>query len=169
MATMRSYYGADVKRVYYLSMEFLTGRLLLNSLLNLDIESVCREALADLGLKLETLQEIEQDPGLGNGGLGRLAACLLYSMATQSLPGYGYGIRYEYGMFKQRIEQGSQVEQPDNWLREGNPWEFARPEVLFPVKFGGRVVQDTDEHGRLRFRWVDTHNVMAMAYDTPVP
>jgi len=102
MATMRSYYGADVKRVYYLSMEFLTGRLLLNSLLNLEIEGACRDALADLGLKLEELQEIEQDPGLGNGGLGRLAACLLDSMATQSLPGYGYGIRYEYGMFKQR-------------------------------------------------------------------
>ncbi len=169
METMRSYYRSDAKRVYYLSMEFLTGRLLANSLLNLGILEECRQALADLGLDLEQVREIEQDPGLGNGGLGRLAACFLDSLATLSLPGYGYGIRYEYGMFTQRIERGRQVEHPEMWLRYGNPWEFPRPEALFPVKFGGRVVQFTDDKGHSQFHWVDTEDVMAMAFDTPVP
>jgi starch phosphorylase len=169
MATMRTYYRSDAKRVYYFSMEFLTGRLLSNSLINLGCDTSCREALADLDLSLEDITEIEQDAALGNGGLGRLAACFLDSMATLSLPGYGYGIRYEYGMFHQRIEGGCQIEHPDNWLRAGNPWEFERPEVLFPVKFGGNVVQFTDELGVPRFHWVDTDDVMAMAYDTPVP
>ena len=140
METMRSYYRSDAKRVYYLSLEFLTGRLLSNSLLNMGFYEECREALSDLELRLDDLREIEADAALGNGGLGRLAACFLDSMATLSLPGYGYGIRYEYGMFHQQIEHGWQVEHPDNWLRYGNPWEFPRPEVLFPVKFGGRVV-----------------------------
>jgi len=169
METMRSYYESDVKRVYYLSLEFLTGRLLSNSLLNMGFYDECREALADMELDIEHIRELESDAGLGNGGLGRLAACFLDSMATLSLPGYGYGIRYEYGMFNQRIEHGNQVEHPDNWLRYGNPWEFPRPEVLFTVKFGGRVVQFKDEHGETHFHWVDTEDVMAMAYDTPVP
>ena len=169
METMRSYYHSDVKRVYYLSLEFLTGRLLTNSVMNMGIYDDCREALSDLELDLDTLCEIEEDAGLGNGGLGRLAACFLDSMATLSLPGYGYGIRYEYGMFRQRIDHGNQVEQPDNWLRYGDPWEFPRPEVLFPVKFGGHVIGVKDEQGRSRFHWVDTEDVMAMAYDTPVP
>ncbi|OFV91440.1 MAG: glycogen phosphorylase [Acidobacteria bacterium RIFCSPLOWO2_02_FULL_64_15] len=169
METTQSYYRADAKRVYYLSLEFLTGRLLSNSLLNLGFHQECREALSDLELDIDKVCELEQDAALGNGGLGRLAACFLDSMATLSLPGYGYGIRYEYGMFRQRIEQGYQIEHPDNWLRYGNPWEFARPEVLFPVKFGGHVQQSTDEQGRLRFHWVGTEDVMAMAYDTPVP
>ena len=169
METMRSYYRADAKRVYYFSLEFLTGRLLSNSLINLGCEDACRAALGDIDLRLADIEEIEQDAALGNGGLGRLAACYLDAMATLSLPGYGYGIRYEYGMFQQRIEHGAQVELPDNWLREGNPWEFARPEVLFPVKFGGRVVQFTDEHSNPRFHWVETDDVMAQAYDTPVP
>ncbi len=169
METMRSYYRSDTKRVYYLSMEFLTGRLLSNSLLNMGSYDACREALSDLDLDYEAVSEMEQDAALGNGGLGRLAACFLDSMATLSLPGYGYGIRYEYGMFSQRIEHGQQVEHPDNWLRYGNPWEFPRPEVLFPVKFGGHVVEFTDEHGHSRFHWVDTEDVMAMAFDTPVP
>ncbi|HVC21389.1 MAG TPA: glycogen/starch/alpha-glucan phosphorylase [Vicinamibacterales bacterium] len=169
METMRSYYRSDAKRVYYLSMEFLTGRLLSNSLLNMGFLGECREALASLGLDLERIGDVEQDAALGNGGLGRLAACFLDSMATLSLPGYGYGIRYEYGMFKQRIEQGCQMEHPDNWLRYGNPWEFPRPEVLFPVKFGGRVVEFRDEQGESRAHWVDTEDVMAMAFDTPVP
>jgi glycogen phosphorylase len=169
METMRSYYRSDAKRVYYLSMEFLTGRLLSNSLLNMGFYEECREALSDLERDMEALLEIEEDAALGNGGLGRLAACFLDSMATLSLPGYGYGIRYEYGMFKQQIEQGWQVEHPDNWLRYGNPWEFPRPEVLFPVKFGGRVVQVTDESGNTRFHRVGTTDVMAMAFDTPVP
>ena len=169
METMRSYYRADAKRVYYFSLEFLTGRLLSNSLINLGCEEACRAALGDIDLRLDEIAEIEQDAALGNGGLGRLAACFLDAMATLSLPGYGYGIRYEYGMFQQRIEHGAQVERPDNWLREGNPWEFARPEVLFPVKFGGRVVQFTDETGESHFHWVDADEVMAQAYDTPVP
>ncbi len=169
METMRSYYRSDAKRVYYLSMEFLTGRLLANSLLNMGFYDECREALADLELDIDRIRELEADAALGNGGLGRLAACFLDSMATLRLPGYGYGIRYEYGMFNQRIENGYQVEHPDNWLRYGNPWEFPRPEVLFPVKFGGRVVQFKDEQGHARFHWVDTEDVMAMAYDTPVP
>ncbi len=169
METMRSYYRTDAKRVYYFSLEFLTGRLLANGLINLGCEDACREALRNLNLDLSQIEEIEQDAALGNGGLGRLAACFLDAMATLSLPGYGYGIRYEYGMFQQRIEHGAQVERPDNWLRDGNPWEFARPEVLFPVKFGGRVVQFTDERGDERFHWVDTEEVMAQAFDTPVP
>jgi starch phosphorylase len=169
MDTMRSYYRADAKRVYYLSMEFLTGRALSNGLLNMGCYEECREALSDLELSFDEIREIESDAGLGNGGLGRLAACFLDSMATLSLPAYGYGIRYEYGMFKQSLEQGYQVERPDNWLRYGNPWEFPRPEVLFPVKFGGRVVEFTDEKGETEVHWVDTEDVMAMAFDTPVP
>jgi starch phosphorylase len=169
METMRSYYASDAKRVYYFSMEFLTGRLLSNSLHNMGFYDACREALLDLDLDIGRIRELEQEAALGNGGLGRLAACFLDSMATLRLPGYGYGIRYEYGMFNQRIENGVQVEHPDNWLRYGNPWEFPRPEVIFPVKFGGRVVQVKDELGRTRFHWVDTEDVMAMAYDTPVP
>jgi starch phosphorylase len=169
METMRSYYRSDAKRIYYFSMEYLTGRLLSNSLLNMGVYDQCREALSDLELDFDRIRELEHDAALGNGGLGRLAACFLDSMATLGLPGYGYGIRYEYGMFHQRIEHGFQVESPDNWLRDGNPWEFARPEVIFPVKFGGRVVEFTDEHGVPRFHWVDTEDVLAMAFDTPVP
>jgi starch phosphorylase len=169
MQTMRSYYVADAKRVYYLSMEFLMGRTLMNSLLNLAIEQPCRDALQQHGVDLQQVREMEPDAALGNGGLGRLAACFLDSMATLNLPGYGYGIRYEYGMFSQHIEAGKQVEHPDNWLRYGNPWEFPRPEVLFQVQFGGRVVEYSDEHGELRHHWVDTDDVMAMAYDSPIP
>ncbi|OGK84585.1 MAG: glycogen phosphorylase [Candidatus Rokubacteria bacterium GWC2_70_16] len=169
METMRSYYRRDAKRVYYLSMEFLMGRTLMNSLLNLGFAEECRQALAEIGLDLQQVREIEHEAALGNGGLGRLAACFLDSMATLDLPGYGYGIRYEYGMFAQRIEDGRQVEHPDNWLRYGNPWEFPRPEVLYPVKFHGRVLQYADAEGVLRHQWVDTDDVMAMAYDTPIP
>ncbi len=169
METQRSYYYADTKRVYYLSLEFLMGRTLINSLLNMRIHEPVRQALMEIGLDLEVLRETEDEAGLGNGGLGRLAACFLDAMATLGLPGVGYGIRYEYGMFRQRIEGGGQVEQPDNWLRYGNPWEFPRPEVLYPVHFHGRVMRFTDERGRSRHHWVDTEQVMAMAYDTPIP
>ena len=169
METMRSYYTAAAKRVYYLSLEFLTGRLLSSSLVNMGFYQACREALADLDLDINRIEDMENDQALGNGGLGRLAACFLDSMATLNLPGYGYGIRYEYGMFTQQIEHGCQVEHPDNWLRFGNPWEFPRPEVLYPVKFGGRVVQYRDERGNQRYNWVETEDVMAMAFDTPVP
>ena len=169
METMRRYYDEDAKRIYYFSMEFLMGRTLMNSLHNLGFDQQYRKALSDLGVDLDKVREIEQDAALGNGGLGRLAACFLDSMATLELPGYGYGIRYEYGMFAQRIENGRQIEHPDNWLRYGNPWEFARPEVLYQVKFHGRVVQYKDEHGVERHHWIDSDDVMAMAFDTPIP
>jgi starch phosphorylase len=169
METMRSYYINDAKRVYYFSLEFLMGRTLMNSVHNLGFDQQFREACNDLGIDLDKVREIEPDAALGNGGLGRLAACFLDSMATLSLPGYGYGIRYEYGMFAQRIEDGRQVEHPDNWLRYGNPWEFPRAEVLHQVKFHGRVVQYEDENGIARYHWIDTDDVMAMAFDTPIP
>jgi len=169
METMRTYYRQDAKRVYYMSLEFLIGRTLTNSLLNMGIHDAFREALVEIGVDMEVLHDQEPDAALGNGGLGRLAACFLDSMATLGIPGYGYGIRYEYGMFNQRIENGFQVEHPDNWLRYGNPWEFPRPEVLYPVKFNGRVVDYRDENGQRRYHWIDTEQVMAMAYDTPIP
>jgi starch phosphorylase len=169
METMRTYYRVRTKRVYYLSLEFLMGRTLTNSLINMGFADQFAEAVRDLDLDLETIRELEPDAALGNGGLGRLAACFLDSMATLGLPGYGYGIRYEYGMFTQRIENGYQVEHPENWLRYGNPWEFPRPEVLYPVKFHGRVVEYPDDRGRKRYHWVGTDDVMAMAYDTPIP
>ena len=169
METMRSYYREDAKRVYYLSMEFLMGRALTNSLLNLGCEAEFREAVQGLELDYRAIREIENDAALGNGGLGRLAACFLDSMATLGIPAYGYGIRYEYGMFTQKIENDCQVEHPDNWLRYGNPWEFPRPEVLYPVKFNGRVLSHVDEDGRTRYHWVETDDVMAMAHDMPIP
>ncbi|MCW8972551.1 MAG: glycogen/starch/alpha-glucan phosphorylase [Gammaproteobacteria bacterium] len=169
METMRSYYNTDTKRVYYLSMEFLIGRTLLNSILNLGFYEEAKTVLQELGMDIEEIADLEFDAALGNGGLGRLAACFLDSLATLRLPGYGYGIRYEYGMFRQAIENGAQVEHPDNWLRYGNPWEFARPEVLFPVKFFGQVVEYRGDDGHVRHHWVDTEEVMAMAYDTPIP
>ena len=169
MATMRRYYRKDTKRVYYLSMEFLIGRSLMNGILNIGFADEVRQACIATGIDMDKVKEMEFDAALGNGGLGRLAACFLDSMATIGLPGYGMGIRYEYGMFNQQIEDGWQVEHPDNWLRYGNPWEFARPEVLYPVKFHGQVVKNKDKHGNFRSHWIETDEVMAMAYDTPVP
>lgn len=167
--TLRKTYREDAKRIYYLSMEYLVGRTLTNTMLNLHVEEEIRKILLEMGLSQEKIAELEPDAALGNGGLGRLAACFLDSMATLDLPGFGYGIRYEFGMFTQRIEGGRQVEHPDNWLRYGNPWEFPRPELLYPVRFYGRVVSYQDENGQTRYSWVDTRDVMAMAYDTPVP
>ncbi len=167
--TMQRYYEQDAKRTYYLSLEFLMGRTLSNAMLNLGIDEECKAALYELGQEFEAVAENEADAALGNGGLGRLAACFLDSMATLDLPCYGYGIRYEYGMFHQSIENGAQMEHPDNWLRYGNPWEFPRPELLYRVHFGGNVVEYKHEDGMLRHHWVDTDDVMAMAYDTPVP
>jgi glycogen phosphorylase len=167
--TQQSYYDNDVKRVYYLSMEFLVGRTLGNALINLGLYKNTHKALKNLGYDLEELREIEWDAGLGNGGLGRLAACFLDSMATLAYPGYGYGIRYEYGIFHQKIKDGYQTELPDNWLRYGNPWEISRPEYLFPVHFYGKVASFKDISGIERHEWVDTDEVMAMAFDTPVP
>ncbi len=168
MDTTRSYYHEDAKRVYYLSLEFLIGRLLTNSLSNLGIIEECRQALDRLGLSMDDVTNSEPDAALGNGGLGRLAACFLDSMASQGLPGYGYGIRYEFGLFEQRFEHGWQVEYPEQWLQFGNPWEFARPEVLYPVQFYGRVEEFRDSVGERAYRWVDADRVLAMAYDTPV-
>src|SRR5688572_656348 len=167
--TQDTYYRQDVKRVYYLSLEFLLGRLLKSSIVNLCAEEQFAEAMRRIGFDLDQLAERENDAGLGNGGLGRLAACFLDSASTLGLPFYGYGIRYEYGIFRQNLRDGNQFEAPDNWLRYGNPWEVARPDVLFPVKYYGRVEHYTDEEGRGRMRWVDTHDIYAMAYDLAVP
>ncbi len=169
METMRHYYEHDAKRVYYLSMEFLIGRSLTNNLLNTGMMDACRAALATLGLDYERLVAQEAEAALGNGGLGRLAACILDGMATLGLPGYGFGIRYEYGMFYQKIEKGFQIEHLEHWLRYGNPWEFPRVERLYPVRFGGSVVEYRERDGRLRHDWQPAEQVMAMAYDTPIP
>jgi starch phosphorylase len=169
METQRSYYKHDAKRVYYLSMEFLIGRSMINSLLNMDILDACSKALHRLGIELERLRSLEHDAALGNGGLGRLAACFLDSMASLNIPGYGYGIRFEYGMFRQKIDNGCQVELPENWLVHDNPWEFPRPEVSYRVHFGGRVMEYQDASGRRHFDWIDGDVVIAQAYDTPIP
>ncbi|MGD8587765.1 MAG: glycogen/starch/alpha-glucan family phosphorylase, partial [Chromatiales bacterium] len=169
METQRSYYRHDSKRVYYLSMEFLIGRTLINSLINMNIHDACSEALHKLGIELEALRNLEHDAALGNGGLGRLAACFLDSMATLNIPGTGYGIRYEYGMFRQKIEDNQQVELPENWLTHGNPWEFPRPEVSYKIRFGGRVMEYQGADGNRHFDWIEGDVVIAQAYDTPIP
>jgi len=157
------------KVVYYLSLEFLMGRLLEDGLFNLGIQDETREALTGLGIELEQVLEQEPDAGLGNGGLGRLAACFLDSMATLGIAGMGYGIRYDYGIFRQDIVGGMQQEAPDHWLEYGNPWEIARPERACKVRFGGRVIQYTGASGRTVHEWVDTQDVVALPYDTPIP
>uniref|UniRef100_A0ABM5FC60 Alpha-1,4 glucan phosphorylase n=1 Tax=Pogona vitticeps TaxID=103695 RepID=A0ABM5FC60_9SAUR len=162
--TQQYYYERDPKRIYYLSLEFYMGRTLQNTMINLGLQNACDEAIYQLGLDIEELEEIEEDAGLGNGGLGRLAACFLDSMATLGLAAYGYGIRYEYGIFNQKIREGWQVEEADDWLRHGNPWEKARPEYMLPIHFYGRV-----EHTQTGVRWVDTQVVLALPYDTPIP
>ncbi len=167
--TQQTYYQEDAKRVYYLSMEYLMGRALHNAIINLGYMEIYKEAMDTLGLSLEELEDLEADAGLGNGGLGRLAACFLDSMATLGLPAHGYGLRYDYGIFRQDIRGGRQVEEADDWLRFPNPWEFPRPEYLLKVSFGGRVEEYRDAKGEPRSRWVDTSDVLAMAYDTPVP
>jgi starch phosphorylase len=168
VATQQRYYIKDVKRVYYLSAEFLMGRALLNNLINLGLLDVIREAMKMMGLQLSDLLEQEVDAGLGNGGLGRLAACFLDSLATLDIAGYGYGIRYEFGMFDQLIKDGAQIEQPDEWLRFGNPWELARPEYPVEVKFGGHVEEHFDPHGHLKARWANAEKVIGLPYDTPI-
>jgi glycogen phosphorylase len=167
--TQDAYYEHDAKRVYYLSLEFLMGRTLGNSLINLGLLEECKKAASNLGYDFETLREAEWDAGLGNGGLGRLAACFLDSLATLELPSYGYGLRYDYGIFHQRIVDGAQVETPDGWLRYGNPWEIARTGDRFTVRLYGRVRQFVNGQGRLTTEWVDTEDVLAIPYDTPVP
>lgn len=166
--TQQRYYDVDAKRVYYLSLEFLLGRLLQNYAINLGLADEYAKSVSALGITYEDAIELEWDAGLGNGGLGRLAACYLDSLATLQLPGYGYGIRYEYGIFLQRIKDGFQVEAADNWLRYGNPWEFPRPELLYLVRFGGKV-DDAVGSGKFGTKWIGGDEVMAMAYDYPVP
>jgi glycogen phosphorylase len=167
--TQEIYYARDVKRVYYMSLEYLMGRTLGNSLANLGLVGECAKALHELGYNLEDLAEAEWDAGLGNGGLGRLAACFLDSMATLGYPSYGYGLRYDYGIFHQRIVDGMQVEVADAWLRYGNPWEIPRPGDRFRVKFFGRVNTYVNAAGRLTNDWVDTRDVLATPFDTPIP
>jgi len=163
--TQQHYYETDPKRVYYLSLEFYMGRSLTNTMINLGIQGACDEAMYQMGMDIEDIESYEEDAGLGNGGLGRLAACFLDSMSSIGIPGYGYGIRYEFGIFKQAIKDGVQCEEPDDWLRYGNPWEKARPEYTVPVHFYGNVVY-TPEGGR---KWVNTEVVLAMPYDNPIP
>ncbi|MDX5630122.1 MULTISPECIES: glycogen phosphorylase [unclassified Brenneria] len=160
----RAQLSQDVRQVYYLSMEFLLGRTLSNALLAMGLYEDLQAALDGMGLELEDLLEEENDPGLGNGGLGRLAACFLDSLATMALPGRGYGIRYEYGMFKQNIVNGQQAESPDYWLEYGNAWEFPRHSTRYKVRFGGRIQQEG-----AKVRWLETEEVIACAYDQIIP
>ena len=169
VATQDTYRSKKVKRVYYLSLEFLMGRTLGNSIVNLQVENKVSRAMEELGYNLEEIREVEIDAGLGNGGLGRLAACFIDSMATLAIPAYGYGIRYDYGIFRQKIVHGNQVEEPDEWLAFEHPWEKSRPEYRYRVKFGGHVVQRTNRSGKLVFDWVGTEDVLAVAYDMPIP
>ncbi|NNG27399.1 MAG: glycogen/starch/alpha-glucan phosphorylase [Ignavibacteriaceae bacterium] len=169
LRTQRQYYQQDVKRVYYLSLEYLMGRLLGNALINMDYYDECYKILKEDGYSLEEIRDFEHDMGLGNGGLGRLAACYLDSMATLELPAFGYGIRYEYGIFEQEIENGFQVEYPDNWLSDGNPWDIMRRRLEFRVKFYGKTKRVESGDGEYKFEWVDTEDVLAMAYDVPIP
>ena len=167
--TARTYLEKDAKTVYYLSAEFLIGRLLSNNLINIGLYERVRQALQESGLDLDELMEQEDEPGLGNGGLGRLAACFLDSLATLEIPALGYGIRYEYGIFNQSLRDGWQAEQPDRWLRLGNPWEVPRPDYMVEVKFGGRTEAYNDEQGSYQVRWIPDRTVVGTPYDTPVP
>lgn len=164
ITTARQTRAEDSRRVYYLSMEFLIGRTLSNAMIAEGIYGLAQEALSELNVDLEEVLEKEVDPGLGNGGLGRLAACFMDSIATLGLPGMGYGIRYEYGMFRQKIENGQQVERPDAWLEKGAPWEFIRPSKRFTVEFGGNIHFE----GK-KCVWQDTEKVTALAYDQMIP
>ena len=168
ISTQQKYYTADVKRVYYLSAEYLMGRVLINNLINLGIDGETRKATEELNIDLEEIAGEEPDMGLGNGGLGRLAACFLDSLATLEIPAVGYGIRYEFGIFDQEIRNLQQVELPENWLRYGNPWEITHPEVIFTVHFYGRVKQTPLPDGTFKSEWVDTNDVVGIPYDIPI-
>ena len=168
IATHKEYEKQDAKTMYYLSMEFLMGRALGNNIINLQAEKAVREALLELGLDLNVIEDQEPDAALGNGGLGRLAACFLDSLSTLGYPAYGCGIRYKYGMFKQKIEQGFQVEVPDHWLKDGNPFEVKRSEYAVEIKFGGYVRMIKDENGREKFIQENCQSVLAVPYDLPI-
>ncbi len=167
--TRFAYEEGNARRTCYLSLEFLMGRALGNAMLNLGITDEVASVLYDYGIELEEVADAEHDAGLGNGGLGRLAACFLDSCATLQLPVLGYGLRYEYGMFRQELINGYQLEEPDHWLRDGNPWELERPEYTQRIHFGGRTEVFNDENGERRVRWVATHDVLAVPYDIPIP
>ena len=167
ISTQEEYGRQNTKRVYYLSLEFLIGRLLGNNVINLKADQICREALKDFGIDWNDLRDFETDAGLGNGGLGRLAACYLDSMSTLDIAGMGYGLRYDYGIFRQKIVNGCQVEEPDHWLRNGYPWEMVRPEYAQQVSFGGHV-ECIAEKGRQRWVWVPTETVEGVPYDLPI-
>jgi starch phosphorylase len=169
IASRQQYHSRNVKRVYYLSMEFLLGRLLSDNIINLQLLSACNQAGRDLGLDMESVLDQEHDAGLGNGGLGRLAACYLDSMATLRLPAVGYGIRYDFGIFNQKIVNGNQVEMPEMWLQFRNPWEIERPEFKKTIKYYGKTMLVKDQDGKMRFRWIDTIDVLAIPYDIPIP
>ena len=166
--TLETYTEQDTRVVAYLSAEFLPGPHLANNLLNLGIMDQTRKAMEKLGVNLEELFEQEEEPGLGNGGLGRLASCYLDSLASVEIPAIGYGIRYEFGIFDQIVRDGWQVEITDKWLRYGNPWEIMRPELAFDVPFGGSAETWTDPQGRYRVRWIPDTVVKGVAYDTPI-
>jgi starch phosphorylase len=167
VATQQTHHQKNVKRVYYLSLEFLIGRLMGNNVINLNMDDVCRAAMSQEGLDWEDLRECEVDAGLGNGGLGRLAACFLDSIATLNLPAVGYGLRYDFGIFKQNIRNGYQVEQPDEWLKHRYPWEIPHPEFSFDVQFGGKVEARPGPRGD-QWHWLDTKPVVGIPYDLPV-
>jgi len=167
--TRLTYERTDARRTCYLSLEFLMGRALGNAMLNLGITEEIHKVLHDFGIEYEDMESSEMDAGLGNGGLGRLAACFLDSCATLQLPVLGYGLRYDYGMFRQKIENGYQLEEPDHWLRDGNPWELERPEFTQRVRFGGYTEYYRDENNHTRVRWVGTHDVLALPFDVPIP
>ncbi|MCR5414506.1 MAG: glycogen/starch/alpha-glucan phosphorylase [Kiritimatiellae bacterium] len=165
--TQEVYHRQNTRRVYYLSLEFLMGRLLGNNVINLKADQLCRDALKDFGIDWNSLRDFEADAGLGNGGLGRLAACYLDSMATLDLAGMGYGLRYDYGIFRQKIVNGNQVEEPDRWLKDGYPWEMPRPEYAQTVGFGGHV-EYASIKGRQQWRWVPSEQVSGVPYDIPI-
>ncbi len=169
ISTQKTFYAKQKKRVYYLSLEFLIGRSLGNSITNLGIIEDVRQAVEELGFDMAEIRDQEEDAALGNGGLGRLAACFMDSIATLKIPAYGYGIRYEYGLFFQKLVDGYQVEGPDNWLQNGTPWEFERSLPVFTVQFFGNVTGYQDENGRYRAKWLNTKDVMAKASDIMVP
>ena len=165
--TQKRYDETDAKTVYYMSMEFLMGRALGNNLINMTAYKEVKEALEEMNIDLNVIEDQEPDAALGNGGLGRLAACFLDSLATLNYPAYGCGIRYRYGMFKQKIKDGYQVEVPDNWLKEGNPFEIRREEYAKEVRFGGNIRVEYDETGKTHFVQENYESVMAIPYDYP--
>jgi len=167
IGTQQMHHQQNVKRIYYLSLEFLIGRLLGTNVINMQMEDLCRDALSSFNLDWNDLRDYEVDAGLGNGGLGRLAACFLDSMSTLDLPAVGYGLRYDYGIFRQKIENGYQIEEPDPWLQRNYPWEIARPEYAAEVRFGGEVQVRHTARGT-SYEWINTRSVMGMPYDLPI-